>query len=65
MRSKKRSAKIRISDDSAQALAAARHEAKPSDMIIATGSFLLAGELRQRWYPEMTILKYRTAWGKK
>ena len=49
----------KIFTDSSQALDAALAAAKPEDAILITGSFYLAGELRQRWHPEDRILKNR------
>ena len=45
--------------DSRQALDAALAAARSDDMVLITGSFYLAGELRQRWYPEESILHLR------
>ncbi|MFA6354151.1 MAG: Mur ligase family protein [Candidatus Paceibacterota bacterium] len=42
-----------------QALSKAFKLAKPEDLILATGSFFLTGELRQKWYPEEWILERR------
>lgn len=43
--------------DPDQALNAALKKANVNDLILVTGSFFLAGELRKRWYPEERILK--------
>lgn len=45
--------------DAQQALDAALKAAGHDDVILITGSFYLAGELRTRWYPEEAILKAR------
>ncbi len=42
-----------------QALDRAFKLAKPEDLILATGSFFLTGELRQKWYPEEKVLEKR------
>ena len=47
--------------DSGQAIDAALAAAKPDDLVLVTGSFYLAGELRTRWYPEERILINRKA----
>ena len=46
--------------DSENALNFALKNKKNSDLILVTGSFYLAGELRARWYPEKKILTKRT-----
>ncbi len=51
--------KIRVFIDPREALSAARRAAQPDDLILATGSFFLAGELRGEWFPESYILKKR------
>jgi dihydrofolate synthase / folylpolyglutamate synthase len=45
--------------DPHEALAAARKAAGKNDLVLVTGSFFLAGELRSDWFPEEYILKYR------
>ena len=45
--------------DPMNALEVAMKAAKPDDLVLATGSFYLCGELRKRWYPEEWILKNR------
>lgn len=45
--------------DPERALLQALKIAKPDDLILATGSFFLAGELRKRWYPEDFVLEKR------
>ncbi|MEK7616203.1 MAG: hypothetical protein AAB420_03295 [Patescibacteria group bacterium] len=47
--------------DSGQALDAALAAARSNDLVLVTGSFYLAGELRTRWYPEEDILVHRSA----
>lgn len=42
------------------ALLEAQSNASPDDIIIITGSFFLAGELRTHWYPENEILSTRS-----
>jgi dihydrofolate synthase / folylpolyglutamate synthase len=44
-----------------RALAQALQQRKPNELILATGSFYLAGELRKHWIAERTILKARTS----
>ena len=55
----KPSAISKINLDPEMALADALCQAKQDDLIIVTGSFFLAGELRKHWYPENYILKKR------
>ncbi|PIR87123.1 MAG: hypothetical protein COU11_02755 [Candidatus Harrisonbacteria bacterium CG10_big_fil_rev_8_21_14_0_10_49_15] len=45
--------------DASQALDAALKQATKKDLILITGSFFLAGELRQRWYSEDWVLQNR------
>ena len=45
--------------DNNQALDYALKNARPKDLILVTGSFFLAGELRTRWYSKEHILKTR------
>ena len=47
--------------DSRQALDAALAAARSDDLVLVTGSFYLAGELRKRWYPEKFILEHRAS----
>lgn len=47
--------------DPYQALDAALAAAGPNDAVLVTGSFYLAGELRQRWIGEEQILIHRSA----
>lgn len=55
----KKGAKTSMFLDPSDALAAARKEAGAQDCILVTGSFFLAGELRQAWFPEEKILRTR------
>jgi dihydrofolate synthase/folylpolyglutamate synthase len=55
----KRGAKIEIFYDPWQALKTALKTAEKNDLILATGSFFLAGDLRKHWYPEDWVLKRR------
>ena len=50
-----------IFTDSSQALDAALQAAGPEDVILITGSFYLAGELRACWHSEMDILIHRSS----
>jgi dihydrofolate synthase / folylpolyglutamate synthase len=50
---------ISIHHDPHQALELAIKNAKPDDLVLVTGSFLLAGELRKKWISEEYILKSR------
>jgi len=45
--------------DPHEAMRAARKNAGKNDLILVTGSFFLAGELRGEWFPEEYILKKR------
>lgn len=54
---KKQSAKMEMFMDPNQALARALKKAGQKDLVLATGSFFLTGELRKRCYPEKRILK--------
>jgi len=47
--------------DSNQALANTLRQAGSKDLILITGSFYLAGELRKHWRPELKILTQRKA----
>lgn len=53
------SAKSSVFLDSEHAFAEACTAAAPDDLVLVTGSFYLAGELRQRWYPEEWVLRRR------
>lgn len=52
-------ARTRIFLDSSSALEEARRRVGKRDCILITGSFFLAGEARQKWFPEEKILKTR------
>jgi len=52
---------IKIFIDPWQALKHVFNKAKPKDLVLITGSFFLAGELRQKWIPEDYILKHRAS----
>ncbi len=45
--------------DPRKALVTALKEAEPTDLILATGSFFLAGALRAQWFSEEWVLKHR------
>ncbi|MDD4902360.1 MAG: Mur ligase family protein [Patescibacteria group bacterium] len=51
--------KISVFVDPHEALAAAKRSAAKDDLILVTGSFFLAGELRGEWFPEEYILEKR------
>jgi dihydrofolate synthase/folylpolyglutamate synthase len=55
----KRSARTSVHLDPTRALAEALALAHPDDLVLVTGSFYLAGELRARWHPEAWILQHR------
>jgi len=55
---KKIKAEIRL--DPWQALEQALCEAKKEDLVLVTGSFFLAGELRKKWCSEERILRYNS-----
>lgn len=55
----KKGAKATVYLDSHDALQAARSAAAPGDLILVTGSFYLAGELRKEWYSEEWVLTNR------
>ncbi len=50
---------IEIFLDPEQALRKALKNAQKDDLVVAAGSFFLAGELRKKWFPEEMILKTR------
>ncbi len=58
---KKNSKKSTVFLDPKNALAYARKIQKKDDLILITGSFFLAGELRTNWIPEEQILRSRTS----
>ncbi len=45
--------------DPYRALAAALAQATPDDVVLVTGSFFLAGELRKQWYSSEWVLRHR------
>jgi dihydrofolate synthase/folylpolyglutamate synthase len=49
--------------DPYDALDAALKMAKKGDLVLVTGSFYLAGDLRKRWYPEEWVLRSRKSFG--
>lgn len=51
--------KVNIFLDPHQALLRARKETKKGDCLLVTGSFFLAGELRENWIKEEEVLKSR------
>ena len=51
--------RIRVCNESSMALKLAKFKAKNNDIILITGSFFLAGELRKHWVSEEWILKNR------
>lgn len=55
----KKNARAKIYLDPDQALSVALKMAKPGDLILVTGSFFLAGEMRKRWFPESWVLEHR------
>lgn len=55
----KKGIKSEICLDPENALSNACKLARTNDLILVTGSFFLAGELRKRWYPENLVLKRR------
>ena len=52
--------RMRVTLDPEHALDQALRAAKPNDCILVTGSFFLAGQLRQRWVSEDRILRRRS-----
>lgn len=58
-RFKKTPGKVEAYIDPEQALDRAFQLSRPYDAILVTGSFFLAGKLRERWYSEEKILKTR------
>lgn len=55
----KKSAQTETFLDPSQALTKALSEAKENDLVLVTGSFFLAGEMRKQWFPEKWILSKR------
>lgn len=58
---KKKKAPAELFLDPNIALDRALSKAGPNDLVLATGSFYLAGELRSRWYPEEWVVRHRRA----
>lgn len=58
-RFRKRGARISLHLDAHDAFDQARKEAGPQDLLLITGSFFLAGELRKRYVPEEKVLRVR------
>jgi dihydrofolate synthase/folylpolyglutamate synthase len=54
-------AKIEVYYDPKQALSKALELASLKDCVLATGSFFLTGELREKWYSEEWVLKKRSS----
>jgi dihydrofolate synthase/folylpolyglutamate synthase len=61
MKDKSAMFKTTVADGPEEALKAALREAKSDDCILVTGSFFLAGKLREKWYPEAWVLKNRAS----
>lgn len=57
----KKTAKTKIYEECISALNLAKSRANENDLILITGSFFLAGEMRKHWYSEEHILKNRKA----
>ena len=57
----KKGAKVKIFLDAERALLQACKKAEQNDLILATGSFYMAGELRRCWFSEEKILENREA----
>ncbi len=55
----KKGSKIEMFLDPEQALAKALAEATKDDLVLVTGSFFLAGEMRKKWLPEEWVLTHR------
>ncbi len=55
----KKSARTETFLDPSQALTKALSKAKEDDLVLVTGSFFLAGEMRKKWFPEKWILSKR------
>ncbi len=61
LRSIQPSASITIQPNAGRALTDAVRTHRPNELLLITGSFYLAGQLRQYWIPEKYILTHRTA----
>ncbi len=55
----KKGTRIELFLDPERALSKALGRAQKNDLVLVTGSFFLAGELRKRWVPEERILRKR------
>lgn len=55
----KKSAQTETFLDPSRALTKALSKAKEDDLVLVTGSFFLAGEMRKKWFPEKWILSNR------
>jgi len=55
----KKGAKTKIYLDPESALRDSLNSAKSDDLVLAAGSFFLAGGLRKHWYPEEVVLRNR------
>ncbi len=53
-------ARLTVQPNALHALLHALRTQRPGDLLLITGSFYLAGELRQHWVPERAILTHRT-----
>lgn len=53
-------ARISIQPSAERALASALRAQRPNELLLITGSFYLAGQLRRRWVTERAILTHRT-----
>lgn len=60
LRSIQPNASITIQPNAVRALTTALRTQRPGELILITGSFYLAGELRQHWVSEKYILTHRT-----
>ncbi len=60
LRSIRPTARITIQPNAERALTHALRTQQPGDLLLITGSFYLAGQLRQHWVPERFILTHRT-----
>jgi dihydrofolate synthase/folylpolyglutamate synthase len=60
-RHKKKGTSVNVMSDSNEALRWALSHASKNDLILVTGSFFLAGELRKHWVSEETVLRKRSA----
>ena len=56
---KRRGVRVSVIENSDKALDYFLAKSNPKDCILVTGSFFLAGQMRERWYPEVLVLKQR------